>query len=350
MSVEFRLDRFSREEWQHFCQGFDLQNLFQTWDFAVSHSPKSWLRDLAHCGLFEDGRPLCLAQIRIKRIPVLGQGVAFLYNGPLWRAEDYPDSMEHLRTFIQQVKEECCIRRNLELRIIPQVTYPYNVDEEVGLLLSELGFLRRKEIANLYQTIFIDLDLDEETLRKNLRGSWRRELKKGENAGLVIDMGQTVDYFDRFIALYVAMREVKDFYTGIRTSIIRRMHVELPEDHHFVTSIARDGETDVGAMVCATNGKRLLYYLGASHPDRRGSAPGYLLQWYNIQKGKQLGLKWYDLMGLGGPGVARFKLGMGGSLVTAPYEFQALPGRKPSRAFHLAETAFKKVRHLVSRR
>ncbi|MCA9419002.1 MAG: GNAT family N-acetyltransferase, partial [Candidatus Omnitrophica bacterium] len=277
-------------------------------------------------------------------IPFLGVGVAEMEWGPLWRIESGEAGLEELTRFFHELKEELCGKRKWEVRLYPHSTHPHGLDQTVQEMLMEQSFQQVIDETHNYDTVMIDLSKDLETLRSELHQKWRNLLKKAEKSDLVVESGRDVDHFDRFLRLYEKMRKTKDFPTGVRVPVIREMQAVLPESERFLVSVAVEDGRDVGATVCAMTGTRMLYFLGATDPEYRGSAPGYLLQWQNMQIGKQSGIRWYDLGGLVSEGVSRFKVRMGGEQVSFPRRFVAKPGAWRSSLFEFAEKTIQRVR------
>ncbi len=344
MSLKFAIDPFTASEWRDSCGLFENYNLYQTWDYAEIHSPSTPSRGVLRCVASRGGKPVVIGQFRIKKIPLIGAGVAELEWGPLWHVGKQQDGLEEIEFFFREAKHEICSRRKLELRVYLDTTYPHELDDSLNKTLNRLGFdLALSETRN-YDTVILNLSKDLPDLRRGLHQKWRNLLKKAENSVMIVESGRDIQFFDRFVRLYDAMRKVKDFPTGVRIPHIREMQGTLPSTEKFLISIAVENGRDIGATVCAMTGQRMLYLLGATDPEHRGNAPGYLLQWKNIQFGKENGMKWYDLGGLVSEGVSRFKVRMGGEQVAFPRRMIAQPDFIHSTLFHLAEKGFDWVR------
>lgn len=336
---------WNREEWGSLVSAFPALSLYQTWDYAQRHSPGRH-RTVLRAVLGENDELRALGQMRVKRLPLLKAGTAELEWGPLYR------SLHDLGLFLVELRKEVVERRGIELRVHPRSTYQEEDDAELVRSIESAGFAR-DEAERPYQTNVIDLSPDLEDLQRGLHSSWRRQLRKSQASGLSIEEGASVDFFDRFSAVYGEMWESKQFITGVRHSIIRELVASCPKGEGFRISIAVLEGKDVGASVCAEWGDTVLYFLGASSPDLRSDcAPGHLLHWNNLVRAKDQGFAWYDLGGIvdSGEGVNRFKRGMGGKEVVFPGCFVASPGGWAPKVYHLIEDSYQGLRRLIRRR
>ncbi|MCA9433764.1 MAG: GNAT family N-acetyltransferase, partial [Candidatus Omnitrophica bacterium] len=336
---EFRTNEWTREEWIDLSNQFPSMNIYQRWDYAELHSGGK-NRSVIRAGLFDGQIPLALAQMRVKKLPILGVGVAELEWGPLYRGT------EELKAFLGALKNEVNNRLGYELRVHPKSTYHDEGDAFVRGALEDLDF-EWDSGERPYQTVILDLGPDLEDLYGNLHGSWRRQHRKAERSGLVLVSGSAVEFFDRFSGVYDQMWQSKQFITGVRHPIIREMVEKSSEKETFHISIASLGERDVGASISVQCGDSLLYFLGASAPDLSDDCqPGYLLHWNNVTHAKQAGLAWYDLGGIvdTGEGVNRFKRGMGARDVVFPGCFVAGGKKMTSKIYHAVKDSYRGLR------
>ena len=344
MSLEFTTHFPGASHWREACSRFENYNLYQVWEYAAYHSPPSATRDVVRCGVLDNGEPRVLGQFRLKKVPLVGVGVAELEWGPLWNPGRKDSGLEELSFFFERVREEFCGQRRLEVRVYPCTTYPEAMDPAVDEVLNRAGFEKVVTETRNYDTVILDLSKDLEELRVGFHPKWRNLLKKAEKSSMKVLTGREGSLFDRFLELYETMRQVKSFPTGVRVSTVRAMHDALPPEEQFLVSVAVDDGRDVGATVCAMTGQWMLYLLGATDPEHRGNAPGYLLQWNHLVAGKEAGMKWYDLGGLVSEGVSRFKIRMGGQQVRFPRRHVARPGLARSTLFRLAEKGMDWIR------
>lgn len=351
-SVQFKTNITDHQWWSQHCRHFQDMILHQIWHYADLHSRSPFRQADSAVLLDGHGCPLAMARIRIKKIPLAGVGVAEIDRGPLWiRCESKP-RLNVLGMMLDSLKQEYCIKRNLELRMRPRSTMDPDIDAQLPDLFEKHGFHKNADVRP-YHTIILDLDKSLDAIRSDFHQKWRNQLNVAERANLEVEYGTTVEHFDRFYAVYKAMWAKKKFPTGVRLPIIRRLQKHLPSDQQLLITIVRDGRQDIGATVCAPFGDTMVYFLGATMPNlRTDSRPGYLLQWLHIQKAKELGFRWYDLGGYddNNQAIARFKKRTNGLQIIYPGQFEAWPANSPSKFFVYCEKAYRHTRRVLTGR
>lgn len=351
MTFRFAYDQWNETQWRDLTAGLHGLTIHQHWQYALVHS-SGRLRRVSRVMLLRDNQAVVAAHFRIKMLPVLHAGVAEMDHGPLL-ASDAADVDDALVLFLRGVRERFCERSKLEVRLWLRSSLDALRDARLARILVDCGFAR-DSAAHPYSTFILDLSLSLSELRAGLHGKWRNQLNVAERAGLTIDAGCSVELFDRFSAIYEDMWRTKRFPTGVRVSLIRALQCRLPEADRFRIALARSGNQDIAATVCATVGDAMQYFLGASRPDSRQTGrPGYLLQWDNIEWAKVQGYRWYDTGGFdadAAPDVARFKRRMGGTPIVSPGCFVAVPPRGTVRLYRAAERVYRETRHLATGR
>ncbi len=256
---DFGTDRWNSQQWDALASQFPAMSIYQLGLYGELHSPGRF-RDYSRAALLGDGgRPVALLQMRVKRLPLQRGGVADGDWGPLW------ESLDPLAAFLQRLRKEYVEKRKMELRLTPVSTCSEAQDKELVQCLQEQGF-RRNSDTRPYHTVVIDLDRSLDDIRAGFHQKWRNQLNVAEKAGLQHEFGTSNEFFDRFLRIYERMWESKKFPTGVRVPVIHRMHRSLPEAQKLVVTIVKDGDTDLGATVCAAYGSRMLYFLGATMP------------------------------------------------------------------------------------
>ncbi len=351
MKYRFVTDQWTVEKWQSLASGFSGMNIYQTWHYGALHS-RGPFRSVSRAAVFVNSCIQVMAQLRIKTIPLCNIGVAEIEWGPLWHSENPTQSEPALCAFLEGLRIEYCDKRKLEVRLKPRSTMAADGDARLIQILEDQGFHRNINVRQ-YLTCILDLSCSLDVLRKNLHQKWRNQLNKAERSELTAEFGNSCEYFDRFYAIYRNMWAEKRFPTGVRVPIIQQLQKCLLPSERFLITLVRDGQEDVGATVCASIGNTVLYFLGATSPFlRRNCKPGYLLQWLNIQKAKEMGRRWYDAGGFNddNPDIARFKRRMNGTVVQYPGQFDIMPGQSLSRLYLLVESSYRKIRRLFTGR
>jgi len=351
MTLRFETDLWNAGEWDGMADGFANANVFQLWHYGELHS-QGPMRKVSRAALLAGTKCHVMAQFRIKKLP-LGPGVAEVEWGPLFDRARFSEQRHLVGEFLVRAREEYCIRRQLDMRIIPRGTLSAEQDGQFRDIFQQSGF-HHNEAACRYRTVIVDVARDLPAIRKALDRKWRNHLNVAERAGMTLEIGGGPELFERFYRLYQEMWARKRFATGMRVSIIRKMQRVLPQERRMNIAIARDGGQDVGATVCASCGDTLLYYLGATSPRlRRSCRPGYLLQWSNIAAAREKGFRWYDTGGMPddeASEITEFKTRMNGEIVQFPGRFDATAGKTPSRLFATAEHVYWRGRHVLTGR
>jgi lipid II:glycine glycyltransferase (peptidoglycan interpeptide bridge formation enzyme) len=349
MNSRLVVDRVTSRHWDALLRGFDSSSFYQVWEYGQIYG-EGLFRSVSRAVLYDGDRALAMAQLQVKRLPVMGAGVADVHWGPGWRTEDLIERPEALGDFLDGLRKEYCQNRGLCIRLEPRSTGVTEVDRVQSEVLEHHGFTR-SPASRPYKTILLDLAHDLPTLRRRLDGKWRNQLNVAERASLTMESGDSPELFDRFHAIYTRMWASKRFATGVRVPLIRELQRRLANSRTLLVQVAVDDGRDVGAAVCAAVGDTMLYYLGATHPDlRRHCRPGYLLQWANICKAKEMGLRWYDTGGIPDDAqeVTRFKRGMNGTEVVYPGRYEANESGNSGRLFRLAEHSLHGIRHVLT--
>jgi lipid II:glycine glycyltransferase (peptidoglycan interpeptide bridge formation enzyme) len=297
--------------WDRLLGQFEDASIYQTTSYGACH----WSRDQLRWHALEiGGRAVAIAQLRVVRIPLLKQGIAYLRWGPLCRLKGEPFDAEALKQLAGALKREYVERRGLMLRVLPAV---FQDDPHAAAFQSSLTALgiKRDSHARPFRTIRLDLSGSLESLRKGLDGKWRNMLNSAERNGLTVEEGADLACYDRFLAAYREMMERKRFETTVNVEEFRAMQSELPPPFKMQTFLCLKEGKVLNALVLSPLGDTAIYLLGATSDVGLKLKGAYLLQWRAIQWLKERGCRWYDLGGFDpvrNPGVYHFKSGFGG--------------------------------------
>ncbi|MEN6336750.1 MAG: hypothetical protein ABFE01_21045, partial [Phycisphaerales bacterium] len=131
------LRHMDRAEWQATARRFLDYNYRQMWEFGVACAERIGAVS-EHVAVEDGGEIVGLADVRIKRIPGLGTGIAYVNGGPLVRRGDGRDS-DRLSRSMKALIEEYANRRGMVLRVMAPVDGgPWNDAQRV--VLSDAGF------------------------------------------------------------------------------------------------------------------------------------------------------------------------------------------------------------------
>jgi len=300
----------SPHEWRFCASLFADHNIYQTTAYAQQRAGEMGAENAS--ALIRRGNELIgMAQVRIKRLPVVHAGVAYVFRGPLWRRSSA--SAGDLAAVLGALYERFGTRDGLEIRLVPAVTDLDDPSDTVAALRSR-GFEPRVPQTR-EQTIYLDLDPDLDTLRQGLAQKWRNGLNQSLKKGITVETRTDDEAMATFQALYDEMWTGKRFETGVSVSSFRRVQAVLHAEEKLAVSLAYGDGAVIAGHVSSQLGDTCIYLLGASNEEGRKRKASYLLQWKTIEHAKAAGARWYDLGGIdpeANPGVYHFKSGLGG--------------------------------------
>jgi lipid II:glycine glycyltransferase (peptidoglycan interpeptide bridge formation enzyme) len=318
------IKQVEKDFWQQESAHFGDLNYRQLWEYGVANAAKVGAQS-EHIAIYSNDDLIGLADVRIKKIPFIKTGVAYINGGPLVRKES--DLVEKtLGLCLKALIDEYVCRRKLSLRINPLPVRPdWN-------RLAEAAFLENsfQRTANLrqYRTIIIDIGQPLDVIRKQLHQKWRNCLNNAEKQNMSIVSGTSLELFEKFNGLYAQLRSRKDFDVDQDDAFFIRVQKALDESEKLYISIAEADGVPIAGHVSSMLGDVCVYLLGASNEQALKTNAAYLLQWHTINVAKEKNCRWYDLGGIdpeANPGVYRFKQRMGGQEVVSPGPFGYYP-------------------------
>lgn len=309
----------AEEGWPDVAGGFADLTFEQSLTYARAAAARIGAR-AEYLLLEERGQPVAAAAVRIKTVPGLGRGIAWIAAGPLLHPCGGPaPDMARIAAVLAALRAEFCTRRGHVLRLRPAGIAAH--DGQTFAAAATAGGFAPAPQARPYASIAIDLGQDRETLMAALNGKWRTDLRFALKSGLALKAGTPADLGDRFLALYEKVQGIK----GFRPDITPEFHFALsgPDFPREILVATREG-VDLAGIVTGTAGQTTTYLFGATGAEGRRLKAGYFLTWEGIGRAQSRGLRWYDLGGVdpeANPDVARFKTRMNGMPILAePFE------------------------------
>ncbi len=292
------------EKWDELLALFDDSNIYQTPAFGKFSKGGN---KLEYNIIEKNGEVVAIAQVRIKTIPLLNKGIAYVRWGPLWQLQNQSPNPENLQLAIKKLTEEYVTKRKLVLRIMPNIT-------DKSEIFSSLGFEKLPD-HKPYRTFVVDIRDDFEEIRKRFRKKWRYSLRQAEKNGILVKSGDSIEMFDTFLILYRSMHNRKKFKEFVDVESFRNMQQLLPTQNKMKIFIAYFENNPVASIVVSAMGNTGIYLLGGSNETGLKYSASYLLQWKAIEWMKEKNIQYYDLGGIDpetNPGVYTFKKGLGG--------------------------------------
>lgn len=279
-------------------------------------------------------RPVALANVRIKPIPLVPTGLAMIAQGPTMlypRLDPGGDmraaSIEALRGYVGR-------HHGATLRVNP----PVLPGDSAAV---PAGFTTRP--GTEYETFLIDLSHSLDDLHKQLNGKWRTDLRRAQKSPLRITRSTSPEDFLALQPLLEDLAKGKGFSVVQDAQFFSRVASEAGHGERFAIHLALYEGRVVGGHLGAFSGDMAVYLIGATNHEGRDLRASFLLQWAVIEYAKACGLAWYDLGGadkVTNPDVFRFKKRMGGLHYIGPPMIEAPAAWPRGQVVRLAERVY----------
>ena len=316
-SMDVYWNTLDRRSWQRLLLQAPRYALQQEWAYGQAICEQG--HQVHRAALMRGGKPLALAQIAERRIagPLR---MALLMRGPV----PFGGYDEEAECHFLGV-----LRRHLAGAVL--MWTPEAADSDMQAR-RRAGYRR---VLTGYSTIMLDLAKPLPTLRAGLHGKWRNLLRAGEKSGLVLQSpggGQLVDWLIERNEQY--RKQVG--YAGPTPEFIRALGRLAPRPDRIVL-LAMENRAPVAGVILQLHGRAATYYAGCTTPRGRQLRAHHFLLWQAVVELKDRGVMAFDLGGIDtdkAPGIARFKLGMGGRplMLDGTYLVPPFFGRDPAPA------------------
>lgn len=293
-------------DWDRLLRQVGQSSLEQSWqygDAAAKLHGTAVTRRIIHCG----NVPVALAQgFRTRDLKV--GSINRILRGPVWLGDL---SEDHRLETCRLIRRE--FRRRVTDLLFWLPDLPDTADSK--RLMRALGMRR---MVTGYSTVWLDIRPDEDRLLSGLHGKWRNSLRAAEKAGIRVKAAGRNRAFEKSMAAYDRFRKNQRFI-GPPADLIRHMHNASGKAGNVRVWDANNGNEAVAGIAVVRHGASATYLAGwTSGEERHGNAHNLLL-WRAIAELRKSGTDWLDLGGVEtqiNPGIARFKLGLGGDLQT----------------------------------
>lgn len=323
-------------EWPALSAGFVDFNYEQSLAYAPAAATRIGA-DLRFVVLERAGEPVAAACVRIKSVPVLGRGIAWIASGPLiHKIGQPPSSPDEVAAILHSLRQELCDKAGHVLRLRFSAVTTHCVDN-LDDAAQQAGYGPAAQTAG-YRTVLVDLRRDEETLLAALHGKWRGHLRKALRSEITLEQGPLATFSGRFQTLYDQVSREKEFQADIPPPFF----AALPQTglDHYVLIASKDGE-DLAGITVGISGSTAVYLFGATLPVGRKLNAGYFLTWQAYDFARKHGVDWYDLGGIdaeANPMVTEFKCRAGGRELLAAGPYEARSGGPGPALIDLAES------------
>jgi lipid II:glycine glycyltransferase (peptidoglycan interpeptide bridge formation enzyme) len=295
--------------WHRVLDEFQDANIMQTVPF-VTTAPG--LEMVEHLVLRRSEDLIAAAQIRLIRVPLVGQSIAYVLRGPLCRSNGGWAPQRALHLALRALREEYVGRRRMSLRIAPGAALREDVSTAS---YAEEGY-RHVAAKRASRTVILDLTRPLDTIRRGFEKKWRNCLNQAERNGLSVSEGSGDSLIEQFLTVYRQMLSRKQLAEPGDIRRFRLMQSMLPDRFKMQVILVADRGEPCAGVICSAIGRQGLYLFGATGNVGLSNKASYLAQWRAIQWLKEQNCAEYDLHGIdqkSNPGVYAFKMGLCGT-------------------------------------
>ena len=303
-------DDCGRDEWGGLLAGCGQSSLEQSWAYGDAVAAVG-RRQVRRGVVRRAGAPLAIVQAFTRR-PGLPFSLVQILRGPLWLTEC---DTEQRQVVYRSIRDCYRLRRRELLFWTPEL--PDTPESE-----RLMRVCRCRRMVTGYSSVWLDLRPDCSALRAALHGKWRNALRRGECGGLTLRSGPGDGRLDWLLERHTAFRRSAGF-VGPPGALVQAIASEVrPADLHVFCAYGERASAEaepLAGILLLGHGLSATYYVAWTSPEGRRAQAHNVLLWRAIEALKAGGTQWLDLGGVDGrraPGVARFKLGLGGRLFT----------------------------------
>jgi hypothetical protein len=252
-----------------------------------------------------DGETVALAQFICRRYGFV-LSVALCTRGPLWLT---PVAADVRARIYQHIKRSLPLPRPRLALFSPEITDP-----------TDASVARLMRVMTGYSTLFIDLTRSGEQLRAELDARWRNRLGAAEKSGITIVNDEVApEYVKWLLTAELAQRAEKSFH-GLPVAFVERyIQAGTTTKQTALILHAEHQQKRIAAMLFLLHGRVATYHMGWADQTGRETNAHKLILWRAFEILRARGFTTLDMGGVNThdlPGISRFKLGMGGTVVT----------------------------------
>jgi lipid II:glycine glycyltransferase (peptidoglycan interpeptide bridge formation enzyme) len=303
------IDSSDEQTWDQLVLEFEDGNIYQTWPYGDVVAGRG---SSSHLILRSNGEVVAIAQARIKSLPLVSLGIAYVQWGPVWRRTGSKTNVEVFRQALRALRNEFVCKRGLSLRLFPMVFE--NDSAGFDTILAEEGFASIGEETR-GRTILMDLTPSLPELKEGLGSHWKRELKVAVKNNLEFAEGSSDELFERFIGMYKEMVSRKKFVEPNDIYQFKLIQTRLPEPLKMRVLLCSSAGSLCAGAIYSRMGNSAIYLFGATSNIGMKSRGSYFLQWKMVEALKQQRAVIYNLNGINpdkNPGTYKFKNDLAG--------------------------------------
>jgi lipid II:glycine glycyltransferase (peptidoglycan interpeptide bridge formation enzyme) len=309
--------KYNRDKWNKVLSSFRDASFYQTYSFTKFSIGGSNAETFI---VKVNGKIIAAAQVRIKILPILKVGIAYIRFGPMWQRENEESNLDDFETAVQFLLNEYVIKRKLLLKIKPNIIS--RASDKYMEIFKKYGFIHDNSGNN--STLLLDLSMSEQELKKRFKKYWRHYLNRAEKKDFIITSSSSIKDFEIFLNIYNSMLQSKHFEENVDVNNFRRIQNELADELKMRIFICYYQDQPISSVVGSAIGETGIGLFAATNELGRDLGASYLLHWERIKWLKSVGCKYFDLGGIdkiNNPGVYHFKSGINADEVEYIGEF-----------------------------
>lgn len=335
-------DATNREEWDKFITAHPEANFLQSWDFYEFYLSRGnqvvrrIARDkngkivAAYAGVVENAK-------RGRYLAIAGGPILDWQNRPL------------VESIFADIKAEGQKHNCVFVRVRPQL----ELGDDSLKLMKDLGL----EPAPMYLSVeyagVLDLNQDEEEIKKGMRQRLRRALRKAEKNGITIEKSTDPADLHEFYQIQLQTAGRHEFVAFSEDFLTKQFAAFAPNDEVVLYTAKLNGET-LAQNFIIFYGNEASYHYGVSSELGTKYSGAPLLHMEAMRDARKRGIKRYNFWGIVDTddakhrfyGVSQFKRGFGVKELkyTPAHDLVLQPGKY--QITKIIETIRKKVRHV----
>jgi len=306
-----------RHLWAQTCRGFLDDSYQQLWEYGEAVAAR-FRCTCEHVAIRMNDEIIGAATVRLRQIPLLGGGLAYLSGGPITR-RGRADDVQAFERALDALQQEYVDRRGMTLRVLAPIGSPEWNRAVTTSVASRAATISSS--ARRYRTLLVEIDRSEEEILAGCSKYWRRNLRRADRAEFYVRSGTDLSLFDQVIPLHRETVDRKRFRASLDAPFYRDLQTRLQgEERLFADVVELDGHP-VAGLLSSHRGDTCVPLVLAATELGLTSYAAYLLQWTSIQRARSMGMRFYDMGGIDpeeNPGVFNFKQGVRGVDLTAP--------------------------------
>lgn len=299
-------DRATEAQWRQWMVQAGRSNLLQSWAYGEAKAASSGWRVTRGVFYLADEPIAVVAVLRQRKGGLIE--VSRINRGPLALR---PLLAAEQRAVWRALGGLGNVWRGRVLSAAPELEH----SESAQTMMAWAGF--RQFLPRAWESMWIDLGLELDVLRRGMTGKWRRwvkDLDQPARKGIALEANSDAAAFDWMIGRYEELLQANGF-SGPSVRLVRSLRTALGDEEPLLVVRAIHQGEPVSGICLALHGVAATYLLGWNGPMGRSLNANRFLFWFAIKLLKQSGLRWFDLGGIdekSTPGITAFKVGLGG--------------------------------------